>query len=72
MAGSKAGAQKAVQTIKNKYGTTSDGKIKMLAEIGARGGSVKGVKKGFAADKDRARWAGAKGGAKSRRSKTHV
>lgn len=38
-------------------------------KIGAKGGKVKGVKKGFALDPERARRAGAKGGKISKRGK---
>jgi general stress protein YciG len=43
-----------------------------FANIGRNGGMVKGVKKGFAANPERARLAGQKGGAKSRRGKKTV
>lgn len=63
MAGTKAGAAKAKQTNMKRYGNT------FFAEIGGKGGKVKGVKKGFAANPERARAAGKVGGARSRRGK---
>ncbi len=66
MAGTRAGAKKAKQTNLERHG------VNFFAEIGGKGGQVKGVKKGFAASPERARLAGQKGGAKSRRGKKVV
>ena len=62
MAGTKAGGIKAAKTNKRKWGR------KFYAEIGAKGGKAC-VPKGFAADPERARRAGAKGGKISKRGK---
>lgn len=61
MAGTKAGGLKAAKTNLEKYGEG------FYAEIGKKGGSVTGVKKGFAANPALARVAGGKGGRISRR-----
>jgi general stress protein YciG len=63
MAGTKAGAKKAKKTNIERHG------VNFFATIGANGGKVKGVKKGFAANPERARAAGKVGGARSRRGK---
>lgn len=63
MAGTKEGAKKAAATIKAKYGDD------YYAKNGRIGGSVVGVKKGFAANISLARTAGAKGGRNSRRGR---
>lgn len=63
MAGTKEGGKKAAATIKAKYGDD------YYALNGRVGGSVVGVKKGFAANISLARLAGAKGGRNSRRGK---
>lgn len=72
MAGTQAGGTKAAQTNKTKYGSD------FYAMIGAKGGK-RSNNGGFASDKkgadglsgrERARLAGAKGGRKSRRTKT--
>lgn len=63
MAGTKAGAAKAKKTNIERNGAD------FFAQIGAKGGQVKGVKKGFAANPERARQAGKVGGARSRRGK---
>lgn len=63
MAGTKAGAKKAKKTNIERHG------VDFFAKIGQSGGKVKGVKKGFAANPERARAAGQVGGAKSRRGK---
>jgi hypothetical protein len=60
MAGTKAGAQKAAATNKARYGTN------FYAEIGRKGGKL-GTTGGFAANRELARIAGAKGGRISRR-----
>ena len=65
MAGTKAGGQAAAATNKSKYGAD------FYARIGAIGGK-KGHTGGFAANRDLARIAGAKGGRISRRSKKTV
>jgi general stress protein YciG len=62
MAGTKAGGQAAAATNKNKYGAD------FYAKIGAKGGKL-GRTGGFAANRELARLAGAKGGRISRRSK---
>jgi len=62
MAGTKNGGKSAAATNKEKYGKD------FYARIGAMGGK-KGHTGGFAANRDLARSAGAKGGRISRRSK---
>ena len=67
MGGSKSGGLKAAQTNRERYGED------FYKVQGAKGGKayVKGVSppKGFAADPERARLAGAKGGRISKRGK---
>jgi general stress protein YciG len=65
MAGTKAGGRAAAATNKAKYGAD------FYAKIGAQGGK-KGHTGGFAANRELARIAGAKGGRISRRTKTAV
>jgi general stress protein YciG len=62
MAGTKAGGKSAAATNKKKYGAD------FYAKIGAKGGK-RGTTGGFAANRELARIAGAKGGRISRRSK---
>lgn len=62
MAGTKAGGVKAAQTNKNRHGAD------FYAKIGAKGGQ-NGNTGGFAANRELARIAGAKGGRISRRRK---
>lgn len=62
MPGTINGGKQAAQTNKNKYGKD------FYARIGAMGGK-KGTTGGFAANRDLARLAGAKGGRISRRRK---
>ena len=62
MAGNKIGGVKAAATNRKKYGDN------FYANIGAKGGRAC-VPKGFAADPERARRAGAKGGKISKRGK---
>lgn len=62
MAGTKSGGLKAAQTNKERHG------VDFYKRIGAKGG-MNGTTGGFAADRELARIAGAKGGRKSRRSK---
>lgn len=62
MAGTKAGGMAAAQTNKAKYGSD------FYAKIGAKGGKL-GHTGGFAANRELARVAGARGGRISRRSK---
>jgi general stress protein YciG len=62
MAGTKAGGKAAAATNKSKYGKD------FYAKIGAKGGK-KGTTGGFAANRELARMAGAKGGRISRRTK---
>lgn len=63
MAGTKAGGLKAAATNKARHGK------EFYAQIGAKGGK-NGHTGGFAANRDLARIAGAKGGRISRRRKT--
>lgn len=63
MAGTKAGAARAKKTNLERHGA------KFFSNIGAIGGKKTGVKKGFAANPERARQAGKVGGARSRRGK---
>jgi general stress protein YciG len=62
MAGTKAGGQKAAATNKTRHGSD------FYAKIGAKGG-MNGHTGGFAANRELARQAGAKGGRISRRGK---
>jgi uncharacterized protein len=62
MAGTKAGGEAAAKTNKAKYGAD------FYAKIGAAGGK-KGKTGGFAANRELARIAGARGGRVSRRTK---
>ena len=62
MSGTKAGSVKAIQTIKENYGSD------FFVKIGSLGGKVC-VPKGFAMSKERASAAGRKGGKISRRTK---
>ena len=62
MAGTKAGGMKAAQTNKTRHGAD------FYAKIGAKGGKL-GTTGGFAANRELARLAGAKGGRISRRGK---
>ena len=62
MAGTKTGGKAAAKTNKSKYGKD------FYARIGAMGGK-KGHTGGFAANRELARLAGAKGGRISRRTK---
>ena len=63
MAGTKAGGVKAAATNKARHGS------EFYAKIGAKGG-MNGHTGGFAANRELARIAGAKGGRISRRRKT--
>lgn len=65
MAGTKTGGKAAANTNKSKYGSD------FYARIGAIGGK-KGHTGGFAANRELARIAGAKGGRVSRRTKKTV
>lgn len=62
MSGTKAGGQKAAATNKTRHGAD------FYAKIGAKGGKL-GHTGGFAANRELARVAGAKGGRISRRRK---
>lgn len=64
MSGTRAGAARAKRTIIERRGE------KFFAEIGAKGGRAKGIKKGFAANPELARAAGRIGGARSIRGKS--
>ena len=66
MAGTVAGGKKAAKKNKELYG--DDYYVKM-GEKGGLKGAVDGAIKGFAANRERARTAGAKGGSVSRRGK---
>ena len=61
MSGNAEGGKKAAETNKKRYGEN------WYKEIGAKGGSKKGVRKGFAVHRALASVAGAKGGRISRR-----
>lgn len=63
MSGTTAGGKKAALKNKKLHGKN------YYAEIGRKGGQVKGILKGFAANRERARIAGKKGGTISRRGK---
>ena len=63
MSGTKAGGEAAARTIKAKYGSD------FYAKNGAKGGRL-GRTGGFAANRELARSAGAKGGRISKRTKT--
>ena len=65
MSGTKAGGQKAAQTNRERHGKD------FYASIGAKGGRNSNTG-GFAANRELARIAGAKGGRISRRSKKTV
>ena len=60
MGGTATGGKKAAETNKSKYGAN------FYKEIGAKGGA-KGHTGGFYADRNRASWAGRKGGLASKR-----
>jgi len=66
MAGTKAGAAKARNTNILRYGENFYG------EIGAKGGRVRVSTKGFGANREKARLAGMKGGAISKRGRTKL
>lgn len=61
MSGTKAGAEKAMETIRAKYGS------EFFEVIGRMGGVAKNPRKGFGTHRDLARTAGAKGGQRSKR-----
>lgn len=65
MAGTKLGGQKAAATNKTRHGSD------FYARIGAKGGR-NGNTGGFAANRELARIAGAKGGKISRRGKSQI
>jgi hypothetical protein len=65
MAGTKEGGQKAANTNKVRYGSD------FYQKIGSKGGK-NGHTGGFAANRELARIAGAKGGRKSRRGKSKI
>lgn len=66
--GTPEGAQRAMETLQAKYGTTSDGKSAYHVAIGKLGGSTPKKKpSGFAADPERASRAGKIGGHLSKR-----
>lgn len=67
----KIASEKWRQTMIEKYGSVTD-KMRETGRIGGRNGKGPGYKGGFAADNERAKIAGAKGGSISRRtSKYH-
>jgi uncharacterized protein len=66
MAGTLAGGRKAAQTNKDRHGSDF---YKRIAAIGGSKGAKDGTIKGFAADRERARTAGRKGGQVSRRNR---
>lgn len=63
MSGTKSGGKKAAATNKKTYGDD------FYANIGKKGGSVSGIKKGFALNPKLAKEAGRKGGKISKRGK---
>lgn len=63
MSGTKAGGIKTRETNYKLYGKN------YYKELGRLGGSVKGLMKGFAANRELARKAGSKGGSISKRGK---
>ena len=74
MANTKIGGKKVVETRVQKYIDQGYSEIEARKKvsddyrrIGAKGGSVKGTKGGFAADKERSRVSGALGGHRSKR-----
>ena len=73
MAGSSEGGQKAALTNKNKYGPDFYRKIGVIGAEKYRKRQKEGIAKprGFAANKELARIAGAKGGTISRRGKSN-
>ena len=66
MAGNKKSGESLRKTMIEKYGSEEAWKA-VMRENGRKGGSVSTPTGGFAADKERARWAGAKAGKYSRR-----
>lgn len=68
MAGSKAGGQKMIATVRERYGVTEDDKSVHHVRVGALGGK-KGRTGGFYANRELARTAGQKGGRLSKRGK---
>ena len=66
MAGNKQAGQKTVATMVEKYGSY-EAYRQAMRERASKGGSVKGTKGGFAADKERSRVSGALGGHRSKR-----
>jgi general stress protein YciG len=65
VAGNKIGGRKTAETMIKRHGED------FYRKIGAKGGKVKCMK-GFALDRERAKWAGAIGGRVSRRGKSMV
>lgn len=66
MSGTIEGGKAAAKTNKQRHGED------FYARIGAKGGAVTGVEKGFRANRELARIAGAKGGSISKRGKAKV
>ena len=66
MSGNAEGGKKAAETNKKRYGEN------WYKEIGSKGGSKKGVHKGFAVHRALASIAGAKGGRISKRGKKNA
>lgn len=70
MSGTKAGAAKAQQTIKTKYGVTDDGKSAMHQRAGIEGSKhTPSESRGFAGNRELASTAGKIGGRISRKRK---
>lgn len=68
MPGTKAGAKKAMETIKKRYGQDENGKSLLHKAVGAIGGATS-TNTGFALmDKEKHREVSKKGGSKSRRT----
>lgn len=65
MTNTKAGGAKYRETMIKKYGSYEKF-VESMREVGRKGGSKLGVKKGFALDRERAVEAGRKGGTNGR------
>lgn len=71
MAGNKQSGRKLVATMIEKYGSY-EAYRQSMRERAAKGGSVRGTKGGFAADKERSRVSGALGGRRSKRGHKYI